>query len=141
MGISSSSSRPRTASCGCRCRRASALRTGPPRVTAEVAPGPVTLRVRFSPPEGQHVDRRFGEPTSLTVTALDGFLPAGAGTAPGLERELRLDGSGLLRVDAVAAACDGDGVFAACHRYRQEWVVNVRVRPGAPTEVVLDLRG
>ena len=114
---------------------------GPPRVTAEVAPGPVTLRVRFSPPEGQHVDRRFGEPTSLTVTALDGFLPAGAGTAPGLERELRLDGSGLLRVDAVAAACDGDGVFAACHRYRQEWVVNVRVRTGAATEVVLDLRG
>ena len=99
---------------------------GPPRVTAEVAPGPVTLRVRFSPPEGQHVDRRFGEPTSLTVTAPDGFLPAGAGTAPGLERELRLDGPGLLRVDAVAAACDGDGVFAACHRYRQEWAVDVR---------------
>jgi thiol-disulfide isomerase/thioredoxin len=114
---------------------------GPPRVTAEVAPGPVTLRVRFSPPEGQHVDRRFGEPTSLTVTAPDRFLPAGAGTAPGLERDLRLDGAGLLRVDAVAAACDGDGVFAACHRYRQEWVVDVRVQPGAATEVVLDLRG
>jgi len=99
------------------------------------------LRVRFSPPDGQHVDRRFGEPTSLTVTALDGFLPAGAGTAPGLERELRLDGSGLLRVDAVAAACDGDGVFAACHRYRQQWAVDVHVRPGAPAELVLDLRG
>jgi hypothetical protein len=102
---------------------------------------PFTLRVRFSPPEGQHVDRRFGEPTSLTVTALDGFLPAGAGTAPGLERELRLDGSGLARVDAVAAACDGDGVFAACHRYRREWVVDVLVRTAAATEVVLDLRG
>jgi thiol-disulfide isomerase/thioredoxin len=114
---------------------------GPPRVTAEVAPGPVTLRVRFSPPEGQHVDRRFGEPTSLTVTALDGFLPVGAGTAPGLERELRIDGSGLLRVDAVAAACDGDGVFAACHRYRQEWAVDVQARPGGPTELVLDLSG
>jgi len=96
---------------------------------------PFTLRVRFSPPEGQHVDRRFGEPTSLTVTALDGFLPAGAGTAPGLERELRLDGSGLARVDAVAAACDGDGVFAACHRYRQQWAVDVHVRPGAPAEL------
>ena len=116
-------------------------RTGPPRVTAEVAPGPVTLRVRFSPPEGQHVDRRFGEPTSLTVAAPDEFLAAGAGTAPGLERELRLDGSGLLRVDAVAAACDGDGVFAACHRYRQEWNVEVRVRAGAPAELVLELRG
>jgi DNA-binding beta-propeller fold protein YncE len=80
---------------------------GPPRVTAQVAPGPVTLRVRFRPPEGQHVDRRFGEPTSLTVTATDGLLTAGAGAAPGLERELRLAGSGLLRVDAVAAACDG----------------------------------
>ena len=114
---------------------------GPPRVTAQVAPGPVTLRVRFSPPEGQHVDRRFGEPTSLTVTAPDGLLTAGAGAAPGLERELRLRGSGLLRVDAVAAACDGDGVFAACHRYRQEWAVDVQVRPGAPAELVLDLRG
>ena len=61
--------------------------------------------------------------------------------AVGLERELRLRGSGLLRVDAVAAACDGDGVFAACHRYRQEWAVDVQVRPGAPAELVLDLRG
>ncbi len=63
---------------------------GPPRVTARGGAGPVTLRVRFSPPEGQHVDRRFGEPTSLTVTAPDGLLTAGAGAAPGLERELRL---------------------------------------------------
>jgi len=98
----------------------------------------VTVRVRFTPPDGQHVDHRFGDPTSLTV---DGPLSVGSGTTPGLERELRLTGPGPLRVEAVAAACDGDGVFAACHRYRREWVVDVRMTPGGADEIVLDLSG
>jgi thiol-disulfide isomerase/thioredoxin len=114
--------------------------TGPVRISAEVAPGPVALRVRFTPPDGQHVDHRFGDPTSLTVDS-DGLLSAGSGTTPGLERELRLIGPGPLRVDAVAAACDGDGVFAACHRYRREWVVDARVAPGGADEIILDLSG
>jgi hypothetical protein len=101
----------------------------------------VTLRVRFTPPDGQHVDDRFGDPTSLTIAAPDGLLTAGSGTAAGLERELELTASGRLRVEAVAAACDGDGVFAACHRYGQEWAVDVRVVPDGTTEVVLDLMG
>ena len=52
---------------------------GPRRTAVDVAPGLVTLRVRFTPPPGQHLDRRFGEPTSLAVTGqeIDG-------TAPGL---------------------------------------------------------
>jgi thiol-disulfide isomerase/thioredoxin len=112
--------------------------TGPVRISAEVAPGPVALRVRFTPPDGQHVDHRFGDPTSLTV---DGPLSAGSGTTPGLERDLQLTGPGPLRVEAVAAACDGDGVFAACHRYRQEWVVDVRVAPGGAGEILLHLSG
>ena len=112
--------------------------TGPVRISAEVTPGPVALRVRFTPPDGQHVDHRFGDPTSLTV---DGPLSAGSGTTPGLERELRLTGPGPLRVEAVAAACDGDGVFAACHRYRREWVLDLRVVPGGADEIVLDLSG
>ena len=58
-----------------------------------------------------------------------------------LERELRLTGAGTLRVSAAAAACDGDGVFAACHLYRQEWLVDVRPVTGGPAEIVLDLDG
>jgi hypothetical protein len=117
---------------------------GPCRVEAEVAPGPVALRVRFTPPAGQHLDRRFGEPTALTVVAVeDGLLGSGAGAAPGLERVLDVRAAGTLRIEAVAAACDGApdevGVFAACHRYRREWVVAVRVVSGAPDTLVLDL--
>jgi thiol-disulfide isomerase/thioredoxin len=108
----------------------------PRPVVVEVGPGPITLRVRFAPPPGQHLDRRFGEPTSLTVT---GPLAVGGGTAPGLERQLRLAGSGPLRVAAAAAACADDGVFAACHLYRQEWTVDARVVTDAPAEIVLDL--
>jgi len=44
-------------------------------------------------------------------------------------------------VSAAAAACDGDGVFAACHLYRQEWLVDVRPVTGGPAEIVLDLDG
>jgi thiol-disulfide isomerase/thioredoxin len=111
---------------------------GPQRVVAEVAPGRVALRVRFTPPPGQHLDQRFGEPTSLTVTGPE-VLAAGAGTAPGLRRELQVIGPGPLRVGAAAAACDGDGVFAACHLYRQEWAVDVRVAADAATTITLDL--
>ncbi len=117
---------------------------GPARVRVEVGEGPVALRVRFTPPAGRYLDRRFGEPTSLTVTGPVAVLADGAGTAPGLERAVRLRRPGTLRVDAVAAACDGDGpdvgVFAACHRYRQEWDVEVRVVPGGPAVVELELR-
>jgi thiol-disulfide isomerase/thioredoxin len=113
---------------------------GPRRVRVEVGDGPVALRVRFTPPAGRHLDRRFGEPTSLTVTGPVEVLADGAGSAPGLERTVRVRGSGVLRVDAVAAACDGDGIFAACHRYRQEWDVEVRVVSGGAAVVDLELR-
>jgi thiol-disulfide isomerase/thioredoxin len=114
----------------------------PRRVVAAVAAGPVELQVRFTPPPGRHLDRRFGEPTSLTVTGAE--VESGAGAAPGLERTLRLRGPGTVRVDAVAAACDGEsdqvGIFAACHRYRQEWDLEVRVVPGGATVVELEMR-
>jgi thiol-disulfide isomerase/thioredoxin len=110
---------------------------GPRRVVVQVAPGTVTLRVRFTPPPGRHLDQRFGEPTSLTVAGPE--VVAGAGPGPGLHRELRLSGSGTVQVAASAAACDGDGVFAACHLYRQEWAVDVHVAAGAPTEITLEL--
>jgi hypothetical protein len=114
----------------------------PRRVAAAVAAGPVALRVRFTPPPGRHLDRRFGEPTALTVTGPG--VEAGAGAAPGLERMLRLRGPGTVRVDAVAAACDGEsdqvGIFAACHRYRQEWDLELTVVPGGATVVELEMR-
>ena len=73
------------------------------------------------------------------------LLTSGTGTAPGLARELRFaeDGpvEGVLQISVAAAACDeGDGVFAACHRYQQDWGIPVRLVPGAPTELDLDLR-
>jgi thiol-disulfide isomerase/thioredoxin len=115
------------------------------RTRTALSPGPVTLRVAFTPPTGQHLDDRFGEPSSLTVTATPPeLLVAGAGTAPGLVRELVLaDGplDGVLGVSAAAASCDeGGGVFAACHRYQQDWGIPVRLVVGAPADLVLDLR-
>ena len=113
------------------------------RTPTELAPGRLALRVAFTPPTGQHLDTRFGDPTRLTVAADPPvLLLAGAGTTPGLERELVLGHvDGVLSVSVAAAACDeGDGVFAACHRYQQDWGIPVRLAPGGPAELVLDLR-
>jgi hypothetical protein len=116
------------------------------RARTDLAPGPLALRIAFTPPTGQHLDTRFGDPTSLTVAASPPeLLVAGAGTAPGLARELRFADTGpvegVLQVSVAPAACDtGDGVFAACHRYQQDWGIPVRLVDGAPTDLVLDLR-
>lgn len=116
------------------------------RSRTDLAPGPVTLRIAFTPPTGQHLDTRFGDPTSLTVAATPpGLLLAGAGTAAGLTRELVLDpdgpAGGVLQVGVAAVACDdGDGVFAACHRHQRDWGIPVRIVAGAPTQLDLDLR-
>jgi thiol-disulfide isomerase/thioredoxin len=113
------------------------------RPRTDLAGGPVTLRVAFTPPTGQHLDTRFGDPTQLTVAAdPPELLVRGAGTAPGLVRELELAGTaGVLSVSVAAAACDeGDGVFAACHRYQQDWGIPVRLTADGPTELDLDLR-
>ncbi|MCE0766575.1 NHL domain-containing thioredoxin family protein [Pseudonocardia kujensis] len=117
------------------------------RPRTALAAGPVALTVDFTPPTGQHLDTRFGDPTMLTVAASpSSLLVEGGGTAPGLARALRLaPGEGVLSVSVTAAACDeGDAVFAACHRYQQDWGVPVRVVEGGdgtgPAELVLDLR-
>ena len=116
------------------------------RARTDLAPGAVALRIDFTPPSGQHLDTRFGDPTSLTVAASPPeLLASGSGTEPGLERTLRFaeDGptDGVLQVSVAAAACDeGDGLFAACHRYQQDWGIPVRLVPGASAELVLDLR-
>jgi thiol-disulfide isomerase/thioredoxin len=116
------------------------------RARTDLAPGTLALRSDFTPPTGQHLDARFGDPTSLTVAASPPELLAdGAGTAPGLTRTVRFapdaPAEGVLQVSVAAAACDdGDGVFAACHRYQQDWGIPVRLVDGAPDELVLDLR-
>ncbi|MDN5750147.1 MAG: NHL domain-containing thioredoxin family protein [Pseudonocardia sp.] len=116
------------------------------RTRTDVAPGPLALRIAFTPPTGQHLDTRVGDPPSLTVAASPPeLLAAGAGTSPGLRRDLVLaaDGpaEGVLQVSVAAAACDdGDGVFAACHRYQQDWGIPVRLVLGATDELELDLR-
>jgi hypothetical protein len=116
------------------------------RARTDLAPGELELRIDFTPPTGQHLDTRFGDPTSLTVAAAPPELLAeGTGTAPGLTRTLRFapdaPAEGVLQVSVAAAACDdGDGVFAACHRYQQDWGIPVRLVDGAPGELVLDLR-
>ncbi|MFD1655075.1 NHL domain-containing thioredoxin family protein [Pseudonocardia alaniniphila] len=116
------------------------------RARTDLAPGGLSLRIDFMPPTGQHLDTRFGDPTSLTVTASPPeLLMAGAGTATGLAREVRFAPGGpvegVLQISVAAAACDdGDGVFAACHRYQQDWGIPVRLVDGAPDELVLDLR-
>ena len=115
------------------------------RSRTDLAPGPLRLTVDFTPPTGQHLDDRFGDPTSLTVSASPpSLLVSGAGTAPGLVRSVELAADvaeGVLSVSVAAAACDeGDGVFAACHRYQQDWGIPVRLVEGAPAELTLDLR-
>lgn len=115
------------------------------RSRTDLAPGPLRLRVDFTPPTGQHLDDRFGDPTSLTVTASPpSLLVDGAGTAPGLTRSIELSGDvteGVLSISVAAAACDeGDGIYAACHRYQQDWGIPVRLVGDAPSELTLDLR-
>jgi NHL repeat len=79
----------------------------------------------------------------LQTVPPDDVLVSGTGTDPGLERTLLVRGPGTVRVDAVAAAYDGKsdevGIFAACHRYRREWDVEVAVVPGGATAVELEL--
>lgn len=125
-----------------------ALRTQRP--VTEVAPGDLQLTVDFVPPTGQKLDKRYGDPTQLTVSASpEGLLRAGAGAAQGLTRTLAFahDATeGVLHISVRAAACDGDPVtgelpeHAACHVYQQDWGIPIRLVDGAVDELILGLR-
>jgi thiol-disulfide isomerase/thioredoxin len=116
------------------------------RARTDLAAGKLQLVIEFEPPTGQHLDRRFGDPTSLTVSASPpGLLAAGAGTAQGLTRTLELTGDpateGVLEISVAAAACDeGDSEFAACHRYQQDWGIPIKLVDGGAEELMLQLR-
>jgi len=125
------------------------------RPPTDLPPGAVELSVAFTPPTGQKLDHRWGDPTRLVVASSPPeLLVAGAGDAEGLRRSVVLADpeaggprEGVLHVSVQAAACDGDPEtgevpeFAACHLYQQDWGIPVRLVPGADGELVLELRG
>jgi hypothetical protein len=116
----------------------------------DVAPGTLQLFVDFVPPTGQKLDKRYGDPTQLTVSASpEELVVQGAGAAQGLERTLELaEGftEGVLHVSVRAAACDGDPLtgelpeHAACHVYQQDWGIPIRLVDGAGSQLTLGLR-
>ena len=110
------------------------------RPETELAPGPVTLRVVFTPPPGQKLDDSYGPSTRLTVSGP--LVVDGGGTDTELTRPLVLQGeSGVLHVAASAASCDVDAENPACHVTQQDWGIPVRLVEGAPRELTLVLNG
>ncbi|MGH8963359.1 MAG: thioredoxin-like domain-containing protein [Jatrophihabitantaceae bacterium] len=113
------------------------------RPVTEVAPGPVTLQVRFTPAPGRKLDERYGPSSQLTVTASPpSLLLGGAGSGAALSRTLTLaPGEGVLHITAQAASCD-DGLSSehpACYLARQDWGVPVRVADAGTAELALVL--
>ena len=108
------------------------------------------MSVDFVPPTGQKFDKRYGDPTQLTVSASpERLLRSGAGAAQGLERTLEFAddvAEGVLHVSVRAAACDGDPItgelpeHAACHVYQQDWGIPVSLVEGGQRELTLGLR-
>ena len=135
--------------------RASRVDTGEQRTQRPptlLAPGPVELAVAFTPPTGQKLDDRWGDPTRLSVSSTPpGLLVEGGGSATGLARSLVLAGepgaTGVLHVSVQAASCDGDPEtgevpeHAACHLYQQDWGIPVVLDADGSARCDLDLRG
>ena len=115
------------------------------RPVTEVGPGPLTVRVLFTPPTGHKLDDSLGPSTQVTVsTTPSSMLTSGGGVDTALERTLELDPAyteGVLHVSARAASCDADPTieFPACHMHQQDWGVPIRVVEGAPTHLDLSL--
>ena len=115
------------------------------RPVTEVGPGPLRIRVLFTPPEGHKLDDSMGPSTQVSITTSPAsMVRAGAGTRTELERVLELDPSiteGVLHVNARAASCDADPAveFPACHMHQQDWGVPIRVVEGGPDHLDLSL--
>ena len=120
------------------------------RPPAVVRADDLALEIDFVPPSGQKLDDRWGDPTSLSVSASPpDLLLSGGGRGTGLRRTLRLDPAltaGVLHVSVQAAACDGDPTtgevpeHAACHLYQQDWGIPVEITPDGMARLVLPLR-
>ncbi|MFI5959645.1 redoxin domain-containing protein [Cryptosporangium sp. NPDC051539] len=123
------------------------------RPPVELSPGEIQIKVVFEPPAGQKLDDRYGPSTRLEISANPpDVLRGGEGVTTDLERRIVLatendeeepseEGDGVLQVSAHAASCDVDGPNPACHLSRQDWGIPIRIVPGAPSELVLMLRG
>ncbi|MEV4415487.1 NHL domain-containing thioredoxin family protein [Catellatospora sp. NPDC049609] len=115
------------------------------RPPSQLAPGTVTLDVIFTPAPGQKLDRSFGDPTRLEVSASPAeLLLEGAGVTTDLSRRLVLNPAvprGVLQVVAQAATCDADVEHAACHLTRQDWGVPIVVAADGADRLPLILRG
>ncbi|MBB5830474.1 thioredoxin-like domain-containing protein [Brachybacterium aquaticum] len=115
------------------------------RPVTEVGPGPLTVRVLFTPPPGHKLDNSLGPSTQVTVaTTPTSMVADGAGVDTALERTITLDTSyteGVLHVSARAASCDADPAveFPACHMHQQDWGVPIRVVEGGPDHLDLSL--
>lgn len=115
------------------------------RPVTEVGPGPLSIRVLFTPPPGHKLDDSLGPSTQVTIsTTPSSMLTSGAGVDTALERTLELDPAyteGVLHVSARAASCDADPTveFPACHMHQQDWGVPITVVEGAPTHLDLSL--
>ncbi len=117
------------------------------RPVVDLAPGPVGVTVAFTPPPGQHLDDRFGDPTRLDISVSPpGVLRSGGGPGTGLTRAIDLDErisggriQGVLRVAVQAAACDVEGGdAAACHLFRRQWEIPFRLVPGTARDLHLE---
>ncbi|MFE9390974.1 NHL domain-containing thioredoxin family protein [Streptomyces sp. NPDC006784] len=116
------------------------------RAATEVAPGALRLDVVFQAPAGQKLDTRYGPATRLVVSSTPpGLLAEGEGTGTELHREVRLAGAegteGVLHVSAMAASCDEEGEYPACHMHQQDWGVPVRLTAGGADRLPLVLAG
>ena len=115
------------------------------RPVTEIGPGPISVRVLFTPPEGHKLDDSLGPSTQVTIsTTPAGMLRDGGGVDTALERTVDLDPvyrDGVLHVSARAASCDADPAveFPACHMHQQDWGVPIRIVDGAPTDLDLSL--
>ncbi|HEY2296319.1 MAG TPA: thioredoxin-like domain-containing protein [Jatrophihabitans sp.] len=127
---------------------AATLVTGTPEHAARpvmaLAPGAVTLEIRFQPAPGRKLDERYGPAQTLTVSASpEELLHSGAGEFTTLSRGLVLAerGTGVLQVVAQAASCDIGGEHPACYLARQDWGVPIEITPGGARRVELVLLG
>ncbi|WP_019356824.1 NHL domain-containing thioredoxin family protein [Streptomyces sp. AA1529] len=116
------------------------------RAATEVAPGALRLDVVFQAPAGQKLDTRYGPATRLVVSSTPPELLAeGEGPGTELHREVRLSGTegteGVLHVSAMAASCDEEGEYPACHMHQQDWGVPVRLTAGGADRLPLVLAG
>ncbi|MCS6712200.1 redoxin domain-containing protein [Brachybacterium sp. EF45031] len=117
------------------------------RPVTEIGPGPLRVRVTFTPPPGHKLDDSLGPSTQVSIsTTPRGMLRSGGGTSTELERTIELDPElteGVLHVNARAASCDADPSveFPACHMHQQDWGVPFRVVDGGPDHLDLALLG